>query len=1144
MKKILGILVVLAMISGLIPSFGVAAAATESVVFYNAADNSLATELDNVKNVYADVSFVAEKSGSANVIAAQYNENDILIEAKILNSLSVSAGEQANVKTSAFSVDGAALVKVFVWNGVMPLLDVPGTIKKTETDNTLTVLKSGSVTAKVPNGVLLDCEVSELKLTITDLESSGSDVEAGENEALISLDVHIDGVSENNTTPIIITLPEVAEKGLNKGNISLYHVENGETVKMEEVATVEELTKHNQFTYNPLDGTVVLAMATFSEIAVLSDTENAWNGDVNYEWYDSSLNSFTIANADQLAGFGKIVGGMAEYIDQDEFKDKTVKLNADINLGYDGTENYINFYPIGYYYNGNQNDPYSTVYSFEGIFDGAGHTIANFYQNTWAIEGDYGDGYYKDGMGLFGYVLNGTVKNLTIDNFSSDGEFTPTGCVTAYSSNSTFENIAITNCNPRVYNTGNGGIVGIGGNDGDPEDYKLTFENITIDNTNKITALWGSWDVACGGLVGMFRGAGSAHMTNCHVAAQIDVFNDVCGNYQYYWYRYAGMLIGTNKTMTEDENGYTVPETSKYLATNCTVHFGEWNDYWYCELVDNSLASYTHDHQFSRLEKVDSVDVVNKTITVDGVTTAVPASGRANYVVVTGDASTENATCYHFKDGEVWNHEDAGTETVDGEEVLKEDKQHYHLPFNQLFTGYGWGVKHIPLGEFTGVTILDRTIADSVTKFEVVADAQYTHSTETPIKVGDLFKAVENLDEKVAIDTDNVQVFVSPASDDSYAGAVYTANETDWTQGTIEFTGSGEATVTITDYFYCKPTTINISVITPAINIIAYDDFANFNFANTKWYRYNSPITESQGCYSINNDSNNPALQITTTAAEPSEANPNASVPAFDRIAQYSTSSLGTMHNGNSKLVISARLASKGTDCWSYPCEVGLSVKGEQNTATDRFALFSLAHVKDTENKDIITGRFNKNTTDTNDNDITADKMAPDKWHKFTGIINIENGNAVSWTYYVDGTEYEGVYPENNAPNAKCDTIYFGTWALAEGTVSGLFDDISVYSLPSNAKIAISTASADSDGNIIVNFTEPVLPEVIQNYLRIDDQEVNINNITLLDNQSSIKITLGDTTTDSVSLKLLSGATGLAGKPSTSDNTITININK
>jgi len=471
-----------------------------------------------------------------------------------------------------------------------------------------------NASAVVSEGTQLEANTTALTLKATDMETTTSDVELGENEEMRSLDVHVEGVAANNTVPVIITLDEIAPEFLNQGNIRLYHVENGVTTEMTRVFSIADVDEHNEYYYDIETGTLTVAMATFSEVAVVADTENGWNGEFDYSWYNKEVTTvaegdpdYVIANADQLAAFGAIVGGMNGQT-QDSFTGKTVKLLADINLGdKDNANGSLIFHPIGYYYTDDKNadgttgDYYSTVNSFEGTFDGNGHTISNFYQNTWEIKGDYSGNYYSDAMGLFGYVVNGTIKNLTVDNFSSDGEFTPTGVIAAYAVNSTFVNIAITNCNPRVYNTGNGGIVGIGGNSDDPDTYKLTFTNITIDNTNKITALWGSWDVACGGLVGMFRGAGHVYMTNCHVAAQIDVYNDVCGNYQYYWYRYSGMMVGTNKNMTTDANGYTVPETDKFHAENCTVHFGEWNDYYYCELVANSLASYTHDHQFSRM---------------------------------------------------------------------------------------------------------------------------------------------------------------------------------------------------------------------------------------------------------------------------------------------------------------------------------------------------------------------------------------------------------------------------------------------------------------------------------------------------------------------------------------------------------------
>ncbi len=686
-------------------------------------------------------------------------------------------------------------------------------------------LDGGTIGANVPAGVLMEQGASKLTLSVSNIENSGANLTLGDNEIQSSLDVHMAGVASDNTVPMEITLIEKAPKGMNLGNLKLYHVENGVTNEMTYVAQDAAFTAHNQFKYDPATGNIVLYMATFSEVALVADTENAWEGNFDYSWYANAVApvaegdpDYVIANADQLAAFGAIVGGM-DGQKQDSFSGKTVKLLADINLGDKNNANdSLIFHPIGYYYTDDKNadgttgDYYSTVYSFEGTFDGNGNTISNFYHNTWEIKGDYSGNYYSDAMGLFGYVVNGKICNLTVDNFSSDGEFTPTGVIAAYAVNSTFENIAITNCNPRVYNTGNGGIVGIGGNDDDPDTYKLTFTNITIDNTNKITALWGSWDVACGGLVGMFRGAGHVYMTNCHVAAQIDVYNDVCGNYQYYWYRYSGMMVGTNKNMITDKDGYTVPETEKFHAEGCTVHFGDWNDYYYCELVANSLASYTHDHQFSRLEQIQNVSEIQ-----DG-------NGNwkttGNFILMDGKTPTD--ICYHImkdSDGNLYEHKhnvaDATNpnvnETVGGETVLKENNQRIFLPFNQLFTGYGWGVKHIPVynGEgyaFEGITILDRETADSVEKFEGKVEAL---TNNIVYKLGDIFNFVNN---GVDLVPNALTVGITNLDENNPVSATVNYDITNWENGTITFTGAGQIQITIQDYYFCTPTTIKVNV--------------------------------------------------------------------------------------------------------------------------------------------------------------------------------------------------------------------------------------------------------------------------------------------------------------------------------------------
>ena len=760
-----------------------------------------------------------------------------------------------------------------VWPDLTPEESTASVPVQLGSDGTLTAdtqmsNSEGTINVNLPAGTKFENGTANATLNVNRMPTSGANITLADNEQTKSYDVHVAGVAPDNTVPIEIKIKELLPKGLNLGNFSLYHVENGATVTMTMIAD-GETPAHNTFKYDPATGDVTLYMASFSEVALVA-SEATWQGNYDFSWYENPVNDteYYIANADQLAAFGALVGymtveyedGKFKYVESavkdhygDEFTGDTVYLISNIDLGdYEDANPNVLFHPIGYHYtednygDGTKGDYYSTVSSFEGTFDGQGHKISNFYQNTWDTKGDYDGNYYKDGMGLFGYLLNATVKNLTVDHFSSDGEFAPTGVIAAYACNSTFVNIAITNCNPRVYNTGNGGIVGIGGNTSDPDSYELRFTNITIDNTNKITSLWGSWDTACGGLVGMFRGAGHAHMINCHVGAQIDVYNDVCGNYQYYWYRYSGMLIGTNKNMITDDQGYTVPETDKFHATNCTVHFGDWNNYYYCELVANTIASYTHDHQFSRLTEVDSVDVAKMTVTVDGKTNAIPTSGSYNYVVVSGEHATENATCYHFVNGKVWNHEDAGYEEVDAdgdgqvETVLKEDRQHYCLPFNQLFTGYGWGVKHIPIYDnamqnvFKGVTILDRPQANSVEKFEAkpkispISGRHYKLShlftllgVDTKVISGALTVTVTNLDEKV-----------------DGKGEVVASLEraTEWQDSILTFSGRGRVRITIQDYYYCTPTVVEVEVRNypegSKIRNFTYDGFADGNGYN------------------------------------------------------------------------------------------------------------------------------------------------------------------------------------------------------------------------------------------------------------------------------------------------------------------------
>lgn len=745
-------------------------------------------------------------------------------------------------------------------------------------------LESATASATIPGGVQMEEGATELALTINGIKDSAADVVLSDTDVSTSLDVHVSGVAAGNLVPMEVKLLAAALKGLNSTSITLYHVENGETIAMTYVPNDEPFTAHNQFKYDPATGDITLYIASFSEIMMVSDTNNAWEGGVDHSWYDADATELVIANAEQLWSFSQIVGNMAEGIEQDSFSGKTVTLISDINLGDKESENNENiiFYPIGYWNNEGtyERKPVeeretaveSGFYSFCGTFDGNGHTIANFYQNTWEMKGDHNwydpikEQYYRDGMGLFGKIYKGTVKNLTVSNFSSDGEITTTGVIAAYADGAEFENIAIFDCNPRVYNIGNGGIVGCVGWYAKDAGLTTEFTNITVDNTNKISALWGSYDVACGGIVGQYYPTsgqtsagtpknGGIEFTNCHVSAQMDVYNDVCANYQYYAYRYTGMLIGSVRENVTGEDGRVYPDMTSITASGCTVHYGDWNDYYYCELVANTTASYTHDHQMSRLTQVASVDVENMTVTdLDGNTTPIPTSGRYNYVVVKakgddgkwihGDGH-DYATCYHFVEGIQHFHDVADTdnpeiyEMVDGVQTLKEDKQLIYREFNNLVTGYGWGVTTKGVEDVDGVVILDREVGDSIDKFVGTEDQNALKPlTGSTINIGTLFSAKDGIE--VDLNTKTIIVSVTPLGENSSVRGTYEINESDWTLGTLTFEGIGLAKVTITDYYFCNPTSVTIDVQ-------PIDKFTS-KFTNTKFtYRVGNQNTISLG---------------------------------------------------------------------------------------------------------------------------------------------------------------------------------------------------------------------------------------------------------------------------------------------------------
>ncbi len=741
----------------------------------------------------------AATEGSADIKINDINNNVVNITASaekeaIVVLASYKNGEAVNIKaanktltegTGDYTVDGfekgdCDAVKAFVWDkstgNYAPLcealeeaqISASGSVTLDgELPEAGVLIQAGdSISASVPKDVALAENTEALTLTVTTKENSDSNITLSDSDSLLALDVHIEGISKDNTVPIIVNLGNALAPYLNKDAITLYHIENGESVQM---TCVDEFTAHNQFKYDPATGGLALYLATFSEITTVVDTTNTWAGSRDYSWYNTTDTKFVLYNVEQLAAFGDIVRGYVEdataenptvvidgtEVAADSFEGKTVSLGADIEIHHENPgEEYRDryFYPIGDYSN-----------PFKGTFDGMGHIVSSLYQNGWDMGDDTSGGvYYDDHLGLFAYVYNATIQNLTIDSFNIVMEFCDVGCVAAYAGGtSTFRNISVFNSDASTYNKRVAGIVG--SNPNKDNGATLNFENITVDNSNTFHSLWGTYDCATAAILGKLEANSSANLKNCHASAVLDVYNDVCGNYQYYWYRYCGMLIGTI-SRTTNENGYTTIDISNVTTEGCTVNFGDWFDYYYCEFVSNGHPSYSgpDDYKFSR--------VPDSELTTD---------------------DDGNVICTH-------EHSDV------------EDNRAVYLPFNQIFGGWGWGVKGIDLGN-QGVTDITEGDEYSVVKFNSkIENNTYLNNAE-PLVIGNLFEQTDN---NVLINNPSVMVSITSVDTNEVAGT-YTQNTSDWTQGTISFKEGYEGLVKITiqDYQFCTPTTIYVYVV-------------------------------------------------------------------------------------------------------------------------------------------------------------------------------------------------------------------------------------------------------------------------------------------------------------------------------------------
>ncbi len=548
-------------------------------------------------------------------------------------------------------------------------------------------LSGSEVIAEVPAGVKLAEGATELTLTVTTMDETLADVTTNNrSEVVRSVDVHIEGVAEDNTVPMVIAINGLFPVGLNPNNVKLFHVEDDQTVEM---TMVDAPANHNEFSYDPLTGNAVIAIASFSEITVWADTTNKWDGAVANGFHQGTgtkEDPYVIANAAQFVYFRNEVDGGRT------FEGEYVQLTTSINL------NNVNFDPIGYGY---EYDGFTEDgATFNGTFDGNNHTIYGLYQNGWeANDCDKTYSYGMAGGGLFASVCDATIKNLNISGADIVMECIDMGVVAGYAQgNCTFENIGIMNCTIQNYNRYTGGVVGECSPrydvDGNPLYSNHVFNKVRVDSATTVSSLWGSFDTSLGGILGGKWDKNGAEtkvtMTDCHVACTIDAFNDVTSAYQWYAYRRAGMLIGNTE---QSANNKALAEF--LTCENVYVYYGKWNDYHYCEFTNQSGTEDTewqNNYPWVRIE--------------EGLSCNAYSNPRYGHPIVNGTAIVDSI------------HSHAG-----------DDECMVSIPFRQLYGG-GQGVYGAT--EHTGVSEGAYTVTyinyGEYLKVEFVADNSQVHT--------------------------------------------------------------------------------------------------------------------------------------------------------------------------------------------------------------------------------------------------------------------------------------------------------------------------------------------------------------------------------------------------------------------------------
>ncbi len=283
---------------------------------------------------------------------------------------------------------------------------------------------------------------------------------------------------------------------------------------MASVPITVELPANADNTFADLETKLLVTVEAVQGNANKTDAEEikflpaTWDGTADTTWYDASVSTFTLSNAEQLAGLSVLAA------QGKNFSGKTVILDTDVDFA---------------------GEAWTPIKQFAGTFDGKNHEVSNF-----TLDGTSGRAGFFQNLGQY----PATVKNLTlskVEGLASSNQYF--GILAANGHTSVLENIHVVDCKIETANKDAwvGGIYGyfnwtsasnctvenlvidatdggkfIGGFSGNM-DQDLSIDNVDIKGL-KITVTDTDGDCAVGGFTGQTQtGHRQPTFTNCDV---------------------------------------------------------------------------------------------------------------------------------------------------------------------------------------------------------------------------------------------------------------------------------------------------------------------------------------------------------------------------------------------------------------------------------------------------------------------------------------------------------------------------------------------------------------------------------------------------------------------------------------------------